>query len=488
MKKFRQAFLLAMVAALLVTTVGCGAGSPAGSDGHTHVDAPSLNPDSPVVITIWHYHTGAVLNTFDAMIREFNETVGMQRGIIAEAMSFGGISDLEAAVRASAMQEVGSMELPNIFASFPDTAYTAQQLGLLANLDDYFTAEQQGEYFAQFIDRGRIGDHGELRIFPVAKSAEVMFINQTDWQPFAAAQGFTHADLQTMEGIARVAQAYYNWSGGRAFFGRDAFANLFVIGSKQFGTEIFEVEDGQATININQTAMRRIWDYYYLPFISGYFAAYGRFRSDDVRVGDLLAYVGSTASAVFFPEEVMVDGESHPITASVLPAPIFEGGERVMIQQGAGMVVTLATPEKQYASLIFLRWFTEPDNNLRFSALTGRIPVREVAMDAGLVRDAAVQSDINLLDITYETLNVAINEIRTSQMYATSSFTGGVEARAIINTDLRNKAIADRQEVLSLVEGGTEREDAIAGLASEENFRSWVAHLEMALNQAVSGG
>ena len=475
--------LLISVAALLVLTSGCATTQTS----HSTENAPSLDPANPVVITVWHYHTGAVLNAFDAMVREFNETVGIERGIIAEAISFGGIPDLEAAVSASAHQEVGSMELPNVFASFPDTAYVAQQLGLLANLDDYFTAEQQAEYHPPFMDRGRIGDDGELRIFPVAKSAEVMFINETDWLPFAAEQGFTHSDLQTMQGVARVAQAYYNWSGGRAFFGRDAFANLFVIGSKQFGTEIFEVTDGRATININETAMRHIWDYYYTPFISGYFAAYGRFRSDDVRVGDLLAYVGSTASAVFFPDEVRVDGQSRPIQASVLPAPIFEGGERIMIQQGAGMVVTLATPEKQYASLVFLRWFTEPDNNLRFSALTGRIPVRKAAMDAGLVKAAAAQSNISLLDITYETLDVAISEISTSQVYATSFFTGGVEARAIINTNLRNKALADRQEVLSLIENGTPREEVIAELASEENFKAWVAQLESELNAAVAG-
>ena len=470
------------LAVLGLALVGCG------NDSTQTLQPPTLDAANPVVITVWHYHTGAVLNSFNEMVSEFNETVGMDQGIIVEGISFGSIPDLEAAVRASAHDQVGSLPLPNIFASFPDTAYVTQEMGLLANLDDYFSADQQGAYFSQFIDRGRIGDEGELRIFPVAKSTEVMFVNETHWRPFAYAHGFTFEDLATMEGVARVAQTYYHWSGGRAFFGRDALANMFVIGSKQFGTEIFEVTAGQATININETAMRRFWDYYYRPFISGYFAAYGRFRSDDLRVGDLLAYVGSTASAVFFPDEVRQGGQSQAIEAKVLPAPIFEGGERVMIQQGAGMVVTLATPVEQYASLVFLRWFTEPENNLRFSALTGRIPVREAAIDADLVRDMAQSVEIQLLDIVYDALAVAINGIRTSELYATSFFSGGIEARYVINTDLRRRATYGREQVLARVAAGEVREAVIEELASEESFRLWVTTLELALNQALVSG
>ncbi|MCL2616908.1 MAG: extracellular solute-binding protein, partial [Defluviitaleaceae bacterium] len=413
MNYFKRVVLIGAAVSLLV---GCAQGAtsapttpgPGVAGGLAAGRAPGLDPNSPVTITIWHYWTGAVLNAFDAMLNEFNETLGMERGIIVEGVSFGSIGELESAVRASAHEEAGSMDLPNIFSSFPDTAYVTQQLGLLSNLDDYFTPEQQAEYFPPFINRGRIGLEGELRIFPTSKAAEILMVNETDWRPFADEHGFTDADLQTMEGIARVAEVYYHWSGGKAFFGRDAFANMFVIGSKQFGTEIFEVEAGQGTINIDEVAMRRIWDYYYTPFISGYFAAHGRFRSDDVRVGDLLAYVGSTVSAVFFPDEVMIDGVSRPIEATVLMPPLFEGGAPVMVQQGPGKVVTLATPGEQYASLIFLRWFTEPDQNLRFSALTGYMPVRQAAMYPQLIRDAADEAGISLRDVTYDTLTVAL--------------------------------------------------------------------------------
>ena len=452
------------VVILLAVLTGCG-----GEDGL------SLDPNNPVTITVWHFYSGAILTAFDGMVREFNDTVGEERGIVVNALSFGGVGELEAAVHAAAFREAGSMDMPNAFLAFPDMAYLIQEMGLLSNLDDYFTPEQQAEYYTPFMDRGRMGVDGELRIFPVAQATEVLMINETHWRPFADAHGFTDADLATMERIARVAQVYYNYTGGRAFFGRDQFANFIIIASKQFGTEIFEIHDGRATINLNPVAMQHLWDYYFTPFVSGYFAAYGRFRSDDVRVGDLLAYVGSNTSAVFFPPDVRLDGETFAIEGRVHPTPLFENGAPYLIQQGAGMVVTLDTPEHQYASLVFLRWLTEPANNLRFSAHSAYIPVRYAAMNASLVRDVAADADIELRTIVYDTLHVALAAVQERTLYATGAFTGSNDARNIINNHLRNAARAGRAEVLALIEGGMSRTQAIDYVTAPARFDAWMA-------------
>ena len=51
-----------------------------------------------------------------------------------------------------------------------------------------------------------------------------------------------------------------------------------------------------------------------------YFGAYGSFRSDDVKTGDILAYTGSTTSAMYFPDQVELDSGAYPIDYLVLPA------------------------------------------------------------------------------------------------------------------------------------------------------------------------
>ena len=472
--KIYEKTLMGAIPLLLALLVGCGSGETL------------LNPNNPVEITIWHHYTGIVQNAFDDLVLNFNETVGLERGVIVQGVGIGSVADIESAVRASAHEEIGSLELPNIFTSFPDTAYVAKRFGLLVDLDNYFTPQQLQTYFSPFIERGRIGFDGELYIFPAAMSTEVLMVNHTDWLPFAAANNITYDDLLTIEGVVRVAAIYYEWSGGNAFFGRDQFGNLFVIGSKQFGVDIKIVEDGQVVVNVDEAVMRKIWDNYYVPHIRGYFAAHGRFRSDDLRVGDLLAYSGSTVSAAFFPEEVRLEGESRAIEAKVLPAPIFEDGERVMVQQGAGMVVVQSTPAKQYASSIFLQWFTEPQQNISFAALSGHLPVKIESMDYTLIRKTATEEGIELTTVTDDALRVALDGIRVSLMYTPpSSFAGGVAARAVLDTHLRTKAVADRESVVELISGGVPRDEAIAQFNTEANFYTWMADFTAQLQEAA---
>lgn len=486
MKKqnLKNRVLSLILAAALLLMSGC-------SDTEQNV---KLDPKNPITISVWHYYNGAIMNAFEAMIQDFNETVGLEQGIIVEFYGHGNVAGLEEAVLSSANKEVGSSELPNIFASYADMAYEIEKLGLLANLEDYFTTEEQNEYLSSYIEEGKIGRNGELRIFPVAKSTEIMMVNETDWLPFANANGLTYDDLSTMEGVARVAEIYYHWTDsltpevendGKSFFGRDVMANFFIIAAKEFDTEIFKVENGTATISVNAEVMRKIWDYYYVPYISGYFSAYGKYRSDDAKVGDILAYVGSTASASYFPSEVTAGGSVYPVTAKILPAPHFEEGGRVMVQQGAGMVVTKSTREEEYASVLFLKWFTETQNNIEFASLSGYMPVKEEAIDYELLKTEINENGITLDTITDETLKIALEEIKTSQLYTNKAFSGGAVARSVLEYNFQDKAVADREAVLQLIEGGSTHEQAVAQFNTDDLFNDWLEGFTIKLNEAA---
>ena len=478
-----SAILVVMTAAMLLS--GCNGG------GNKKI---KLDPGNPVTITVWHYYNGPILNAFDMLIRDFNETVGADMGIIVEGSVLGNVSELESAVLSSANKEVGSREMPNIFASYADTAYEAEKMDLLANLDDYFTEDELKEYIDSYIEEGKIGLEGERRIFPIAKSTETLMINETDWLPFAQDTGFTYDDLATMEGVTKVAEAYYNWTDaktpgipndGKSFFGRDSTANLFIIGSKEFGTEIFKVSNGVAEIVVNEEAMRKIWDNHYVPFIKGYFSAYGRYRSDDAKVGDIIAYVGSTSSAAYLPSEVTSGGSVYPVTAKVLPAPYFDGAQQVIVQQGAGMVITKSTPQEEYASAVFLKWFTETKNNIDFAALSGYMPVKKEANSYDKFLATLTESGQVLDVITEETLKVAFGEMAESEMYTNKAFTGGAKARSVLDASLPSRAIADREAILQMLESGSTWEEAVAQFDTEENFQAWLADFSAQLYAAA---
>ena len=310
-------------AALLMTALagslsGCGNKSP-------------LDPKDPVSLTVWHYYNGSQQAAFDALVEEFNGSIGREKGIFVQGYSQGSVADLETAVRDSINGKVGADEMPDIFSSYADTAYEVEQSGALANLSDYLDAEDLKKYVDSYIEEGRIASDGTLRIFPTAKSTEIMMINKTDWDNFAKATGASLEDLKTLEGVAATAKAYYEWTDsqtpdvaydGRAFYGRDALANYFIIGMQQLGTEIFQVENGQLTLNTPKEELHRLWENYYVPMVNGYFGAYGSFRSDDVKTGDLLAYTGSTTSAMYFPDQVELSDDNYAIEYIVMEAPV----------------------------------------------------------------------------------------------------------------------------------------------------------------------
>lgn len=154
---------------------------------------------------------------------------------------------------------------------------------MVVDLKDYLTEDEKAAFVPGYITEGDFDGSGSIKIFPVAKSTELMFFNDTDWQRFSKETFVRYGALSTMEGVTAVAEQYYNWSGGKALFGRDAMANYMLVGAKQLGCEIFEVHNGKMTLHFDHDVVRKLWDNYYVPFVKGYFAANGRFRSDDVK-------------------------------------------------------------------------------------------------------------------------------------------------------------------------------------------------------------
>ena len=332
---------------------------------------------------------------------------------------------------------------------------------------------------------GRFDSEENLKIFPFAKSMEVMMINKTDWDKFASATGASLDSLNTIEGLTETAKKYYDWSGGKAFFNRDAMANYMIIGSKQLGVEIFEVKNGEVTFNLDKNVMRKLWDNYYVPFINGYFASYGRFASDDAKTGDIVALVGSSSGATYYPSKVTVsDTDSYPIETVVMQAPEFKDGEKVAVQQGAGMVVVKSDERKEYASTVFLKWLTEAKRNIDFSITSGYLPVKKEANTREMLETAMKEAGGNAIsDNLAKTLPVAVDITNNNELYTNKAFEGGTNARNILEASMKKKAIADAEAVKAAVASGTAKEAAVAAYNTDENFNQWYEKLKKELEE-----
>ena len=430
MKKQIKSLLCGLCAAALA--LGCG-----GCSGSAGSEVPAKVTD----ITVWTYYNGDQLESFNSLVNQFNETVGAQKGIKVSTESQGSVNDLETSVMDSAEGKVGAAAMPNIFSAYADTAYALDQMGMVVDLAPYLTEEEKAQFVEGYLSEGDFGEDDSIKIFPVAKSTELLFLNDTDWQAFADAAGVRCEDLATMEGLTAAAEKYYNWTDaqtaapddGKALFDRDAMANYMLVGAQQLGDTIFAVKDGRMT-------------------------------------GNVLAYVGSSSSATFFPTRVTNDAnQSHEISLKTLPAPQFEGGEAVAVQQGAGMVVTAAKEEEVKASVEFLKWFVRAENNIAFSVGSGYLPVTRKANDMQEI----LASGLTLDDNMQQTLAVAVDTVNGNRLYTPHAFAGGSSARKVLEYGLSDLAAADRETVVQRIAEGQSAAEAEAEFLTDEYFEAW---------------
>jgi multiple sugar transport system substrate-binding protein len=478
-----------LVLALASPLVGC-AGALATSR------QSKLSPNDPVTVTVWNYYTGTQLDSFNELVDEFNRTRGKELGVEVQSTSQGSLDDLESAVIAAADKKVGAGEVPTMFPAYADIARSMDERGIVQDVSSYLTDSEKAEYVDGYLAEGDLDGTGELKIFPIAKATEVMVLNRTDWDKFAAATGATTDDLATVEGVARTAEKYYEWTDGltpapddgKALFGRDAMANYLIIGSKQLGHELIgRNADGTAALDFDKDVARKLWDNYYLPYLNGYYTASGRFRSDDMKTGDLIAYVGSSASASFTPTAVAPAGATrYSIDTQMLPAPEFEGGKSVAVQQGAGMVVTKSDDKQVEAAVEFLKWFTQPEHNSKFALDTSYLPVKKSANDVDEIVSYA--GDENTTEAAQQALDAAVSTVNGNEMYTPSPVENGTSIRHVLESALSDKAEADRKAVVDLMAGGTRRADAVAKYATDANFEAWYADTLAKLEAAAHEG
>lgn len=339
---------------------------------------------NPVTLTLWHNYGGQLKETMDTLIDEFNETAGREKGIAISVTSISGNAALHEKLTMAAHEDPGAPPFPDITTAYPKTALILAEKGLLADLEQQFTPQELSSYIPAFLQEGRVnGDN--LYVFPAAKSTETLFVNTTIFDRFAGDTGARLADLQTWEGVVGTAALYYEWTDqqtpaikydGKMFFMPDSLFNFAQIGFQQLREEF--IVDG--AVNYAAPQFQRIWGSFYKPAVLGHAAIFDGYATDLARTGEIICSTGSTAGVSFFsPTVTYADNTSEPAELAILPYPVFAGGKKIALQRGGGMCVLKSTAENEYLAGIFLKWFTSPENNLRFVSSTGYLPVTEEA-------------------------------------------------------------------------------------------------------------
>lgn len=340
--------------------------------------------ETPITVTVWHVYGGQADSPLNDLIDRFNQTVGKEQRINVQVTSVSNTNTIHELVLAAANGEPGASELPDLFISYPKTVMALPDDSILVDYRDYFSEEELSAFLPAFVEEGMVDNR--LLILPVAKSTEIMFINKTIFDRFSQATGVTLEDLDTWEGLFRAAEIYAAWTDGqtpdvlgdaKSMFVHDYYFNYFQVGAESLGEDFFrgdELAFGPAF----QTA----WEPLAQAALQGGVWLEGGYATASLRTGDSIVSVASSASILYYSDVVTYpDNTSEDITIISRPCPVFENGEKLVMQRGAGFCTVRSTPERERAAVTFLKWLTEPEHNVEFVTRTGYMPVTQTAFE-----------------------------------------------------------------------------------------------------------
>lgn len=367
MKKRISIFLL--IAVLLLCT-GCS--------GTMKKEEP------PTTVTVWHVYGGQTDSPLNDLINQFNQTVGKEKRINVQVTSVSNTNTIHELVLAAANGEPGASELPDLFVSYPKTVLALPDDSILVDYRDYFSEEELSAFLPAFVEEGTVDNR--LVILPVAKSTEIMFINQTIFDRFSQATGVTMEDLNTWEGLFKAAEVYAQWTDGltpdipgdaKSMFVHDYYFNYFQVGAESLGEDFFRGDELAFGL-----AFETAWEPLAQAALEGGVWLKGGYATESIRTGDSIVSVASSASILYYSDVVTYpDNTSEDITIISRPCPVFENGEKLVMQRGAGFCTVRSTPEREQAAVTFLKWLTEPEHNVEFVTQAGYMPVTKAAFE-----------------------------------------------------------------------------------------------------------
>lgn len=348
-----------------------------------------LEPNNPVTLTMWHVYGSQTKSPLNDMIAKFNAGVGRERGVLIKVISVSNSAAIDKVLMASAAAEPGSVPLPDLFTAYPRIMNKLDN-NLLLPWENYLSQEDLAVYREDFLKEGYYNQH--LYMLPIAKSTELLFVNQTFMERFLAAYNISPQQLTDYDTLFALCPQYYAWSGGRQMFQINDFYHYFLTGMASLGDSF--IKDGKP--DLTGENFWRIYKPLAQAAIAGGLCVEKGYASDRWKTGEVICNVGSTAGILYLRDYVTYpDNSQEQIATTFLPTPRFKEGsdKHILLQRGTGLFAVRSKQErKNQAAAVFAKWIAQKDNNLEFVTLAGYLPVNKAAMQQ-LMREPGLVSN-----------------------------------------------------------------------------------------------
>ena len=389
MKSARKLFLLLLIFSISICCLsGC--------------KKSELDKNKPVTLTMWHVYGEQADSPMNRLIDEFNETVGMEKGIIINVTAMSNASKIGEKLLDAQNKVPGSAEMPDLFF-----AHKSNALGLgtdnLLDWKEYFSEKELSAYVPGFLEDGTAD--GKLPVFPVSKSTHLLFIAGGQFERFSADTGVTYEALSTWDGFFDAAAKYYDWSGGKPFCALDYPLRAIELAAAESGAGNIFADNGfydPSNVIFKQTFMK-----FADSLAKGHIMLSNLYSNTQVMTGEVVAGISSSAAILYYNDTVTYeDGTSEPMNLEILPLPAENGKKPYITQAGVGLCSYKTSSQKAEAAVIFAKWLTEPERNLEFVCQTGYMPVTNGAFDK--------IDDYRFKTADYEKLYAALKKVKES--------------------------------------------------------------------------
>lgn len=389
MKSARKLFLLLLIFSIPICCLsGC--------------KKSELDKNKPVTLTMWHVYGEQADSPMNRLIDEFNETVGVEKGIIINVTAMSNASKIGEKLLDAHNKIPGSAEMPDLFFAHKSNVL---ELGADCLLDwnEYFSEKELSAYIPEFLEDGTAT--GKLSVFPVSKSTHLLFIAGGQFERFSADTGVTYKALSTWDGFFDAAAKYYDWSGGKPFCALDYPLRAIELAATESGAGNIFADNGfydPSNVIFKQTFIK-----FADSLAKGHIMLSNLYSNTQVMTGEVVAGIGSSAAILYYNDTVTYeDGTSEPMDPEILPLPAENGKKPYITQAGVGLCAYKTTSQKAEASAIFAKWLTEPERNLEFVCQTGYMPVTNGAFEK--------IDDCRFKTADYEKLYAALKKVKES--------------------------------------------------------------------------
>lgn len=215
-------------------------------------------------------------------------------------------------------------------------------------------------------------------MLPVAKSTELLFVNQTYFDRFAAATGASTDDFADYDKLFALCRKYYTWTGGKNMCQLDDFYNYYLTSMASLGDPL--IKDGKP--DLASSNFKRIFRAAAEPAIAGGLGIEKGYAADAWKTADLISNVGSTAAILYMRDYVTnPDNTRETIVTNYYPCPVFSGGKVTLLQRGVGLFAIKNTDErKNLGAVVFAKWLAQENSNLNFAMQAGYLPTNKEAL------------------------------------------------------------------------------------------------------------